>query len=217
MTHGEPPPDLDTLFSPAFWDERYSGRDHVWSGRPNPRLVEHAASLEPRRALDLGCGEGADSLWLAERGWDVLATDVSHVAVERAATETAGRPGAERITWQQADARTWTPPPAAFELVSMQYVHLPPAALGPLLDRLTASVTSGGVLLIVAHDPKDIEEGVPRWNIPELFSTAAQLAALLDPASWSVQVADAFSRPDGLHGSEEKVTVWDTVVKAARA
>lgn len=66
-----------------FWDARYSEHDRVWSGEPNAVLVEEAAGLEPGTALDLGCGEGADAVWLARRGWRVTAVDVSGVALER--------------------------------------------------------------------------------------------------------------------------------------
>src|SRR5260370_40408620 len=69
----------------AEWDARYSERDGaIWSGRPNGRLVAEVAGLTPGRALDVGCGEGADAIWLARRGWTVTAIDISDVAVRRA-------------------------------------------------------------------------------------------------------------------------------------
>ncbi|HEX7135800.1 MAG TPA: class I SAM-dependent methyltransferase, partial [Iamia sp.] len=100
-------PDLDTLFSPGFWDERYGGVERKFSGRPNQRLVEVVSDQAPGRVLDLGAGEGGDAAWLAERGWEVVALDVSQVALDRAATTV----GSDRITWRQADLRTWTPEP----------------------------------------------------------------------------------------------------------
>src|ERR687885_1951411 len=67
------------------WDARYRERDGaMWSGRPNGRLVAEVASLAPGRALDVGCGEGADAIWLAQRGWTVTAVDISDVALGRA-------------------------------------------------------------------------------------------------------------------------------------
>jgi 2-polyprenyl-3-methyl-5-hydroxy-6-metoxy-1,4-benzoquinol methylase len=78
----------------AEWDARYSERDGArWSGRPNGRLLAEVASLTPGRALDVGCGEGADAIWLARRGWTVTAIDISEVAVTRA-REAAERAGA---------------------------------------------------------------------------------------------------------------------------
>lgn len=89
----------DTL-DPQFWDEFYRSREQLFSGRPNGALVDEAAALAPGRALDLGCGEGADAHWLAERGWQVTAVDLAEVALQRAAA--ADHPA---ITWQRADLR----------------------------------------------------------------------------------------------------------------
>ena len=101
-----------THFEQDAWEERYRARPALWSGRPNPQLVAEAAALAPGRALDVGSGEGADAIWLAERGWRVTGTDISTVALARAAehARAAGAEPAERITWLHADMRT-TPPP----------------------------------------------------------------------------------------------------------
>src|SRR5579859_4588006 len=85
------------------WDARYSERDGaMWSGRPNGRLLAEVAGLTPGRALDVGCGEGADAIWLARSGWTVTAIDVSDVAVRRAreAAELAGA----MVDWVCRDA-----------------------------------------------------------------------------------------------------------------
>ena len=52
----------------AEWDRRYADREQLWSGRPNGALVAEVAGLTPGRVLDVGCGEGADAVWLARRG-----------------------------------------------------------------------------------------------------------------------------------------------------
>src|SRR4051794_25549620 len=77
-------PDDREVFTQRCWDEKYAAQDRIWSGRPNQPLVDHAADLPPGLALDVGCGEGADVVWLAERGWRVTGADVSPVALERA-------------------------------------------------------------------------------------------------------------------------------------
>ena len=70
-------PDTAVMFTQEFWDARYRSTDQVWSGKPNPHLVEHVSTLSPGAALDVGSGEGADALWLASRGWQVTGVDVS--------------------------------------------------------------------------------------------------------------------------------------------
>jgi SAM-dependent methyltransferase len=138
----------------AEWDARYSERDGVrWSGRPNGRLLAEVASLTPGRALDVGCGEGADAIWLARRGWTVTAIDISGVAVVRA-REAADLAGAA-VEWVRGDALQTPFPAGSFDLVSMQYPALPKAAGEAAVRALLGAVRPGGLLLAVYHDLND--------------------------------------------------------------
>lgn len=224
MSHDHGPadlPDIETLFSPTYWDGRYGGVERHFSGRPNQRLVEAVSDLAPGRALDLGAGEGGDAGWLAEQGWEVVALDVSQVALDRA----AGLIGSDRITWRQADLRTWAPEPdlGTFDLVTMCYLHLPLPHQQRLLGLLGAVVRPGGTLLHVGHHHEDIAVG--RWDMAELMRPAADIAADLDPEAWAVVGADDPTRmePRGGHhahgdapGHADHVQVRDTVVVATR-
>jgi chemotaxis protein methyltransferase CheR len=134
-----------------FWEDRYRSAERVWSGRVNPRLAEVAADLPVGRALDLGCGEGADALWLAERGWQVVAVDVSATALRRAAEAASARNLLARIDFARHDLNE-SFPDGTFDLVSAQYLHSP-ARLerDGVLQRAAERVNRGGVLLIVDH------------------------------------------------------------------
>jgi SAM-dependent methyltransferase len=138
----------------AEWDARYSeGDGAMWSGRPNGRLVAEVGSLTPGRVLDVGCGEGADAIWLAGRGWTVTAVDVSEVAVSRA-REAAERAGAA-IEWVCGDALQVPFPARSFDLLSLQYPALPKAAGEAAMRMLLTTVRPGGLLLAVYHDLDD--------------------------------------------------------------
>ena len=138
----------------AMWDARYQEKDGaMWSGRPNGRLVAEVTGLAPGRALDVGCGEGADAIWLAGQGWEVTAVDVSSVAVDRA-RDAAARAGVT-VEWLAGDALALALPEGAFDLVSLQYPALPKAAGDAAVRRLLATVRPGGLLLAVYHDLDD--------------------------------------------------------------
>jgi len=206
--------DIDHLFSADFWDDRYAGGERTWSGRHNVRLVEVADDLPPGRALDLGAGEGGDARWLAEKGWEVVAVDVSQVALDRAAAHTPDLP----ITWRQADLRTWTPEPdlGPFDLVTTCYLHLPPPGHPRLLGLLDGVVRPGGTLVHVGHHRDDIESA-GRWDMAELMRPAAEIAADLDPATWEVVRADDPTRVEHSHHHDGgHAHVRDTVVVARR-
>ncbi|MDG4832854.1 class I SAM-dependent methyltransferase [Solwaraspora sp. WMMD1047] len=205
------------MLTREFWDERYASSDRIWSGNPNPHLVSTATGLTPAAALDVGSGEGGDAIWLAAQGWQVTAVDVSPVALERAARHAAeaGEAVAQRITWQPADVLSWDPGRQRYDLVSAQFVHLPPPGLTDLHRRLAAAVRPGGTLLIVGHHPSDLETSLRRPRLPELMFTAEQVAATLDPDEWEVVVAAAPQRqvtdPEG-----QQVTIRDAVLRAVR-
>lgn len=199
----------------AFWDERYRTAPALWSGRPNVQLVAETADLPPGTALEVGCGEGADATWLAARGWRVTGVDVSEVALRRAAEHARdlGAEVANRIDWLHADL-TRDDPPATYDLVSSHFVQLPPPLRRPLHRALARATAPGGTLLVVAHHPVDVQAGVPRPPAPELFFTAEDVAAELDPAEWTVEVAETRPRSTVLEGTE--YTIHDAVLRARR-
>lgn len=160
MSH-EQTQDISIGFTQEFWDERYRSAEQLWSGEPNTQLVAQTAGLTPGDALDVGCGEGADAIWLASKGWTVTAADISAVALERAAAHAAER-GAEiagRISWREADLFSWDPGSQQYDLVSAQFMYLPEAELKSLHRRLAAAVRPGGTLLLVLHHPDSMHAG----------------------------------------------------------
>jgi SAM-dependent methyltransferase len=170
-----------TAAQAAEWDARYSERDGaMWSGRPNGRLAAEVAGLMPGRALDIGCGEGADSIWLAARGWKVTAIDISDVAVGRArqAAELAGA----AVEWVVGDALGIPFPARSFDLVSMQYPALPKATGEEAVRTLLDTVRPGGLLLAVYHDLDDEHrEHMKSQGVdPEDYVGADDLGLLLD-------------------------------------
>ncbi|MCA1707210.1 MAG: methyltransferase domain-containing protein [Actinobacteria bacterium] len=204
-------------FDEAFWDERYRSHTAVWSGRPNPQLVAETEDLTPGTALDVGCGEGADAIWLASRGWQVTAVDFATTALRRGAAHAQARGAGvtARIRWVRADLTIWAPPEEPFDLVSAQFMHLPAAPREALLRRLAASVSPGGTLLIVGHHPSDLQTTLCRPPLPDLYFTAEELAAWLDPTRWDVVVVDA--RPRAAHDPDgHEITIHDAVLRARK-
>lgn len=190
-------------FTQEFWDKRYRSRNHLWSRNPNPQLVEYVSDLGVGTALDVGSGEGADAIWLAERGWRVTALDVSTVALERGASRAAeaGTDIASRVNWLHEDLMVWKgPEPDSYDLVTSQFLHLPKEPRESLFRRLAASVSPGGIMLIVGHHPADFQPDTLR-EMAQLCFTASEVAALLEPHEWEIivnaSVERSITRPGG--------------------
>ncbi|MEE4546523.1 class I SAM-dependent methyltransferase [Streptomyces sp. V4-01] len=150
---GEPRPDgePDGEGDAAYWDARYGASERIWSGKPNAVLVREVEGLKPGRALDLGCGEGADAIWLAEHGWSVVAVDISQVALDRAEGHCRDAGLSDRVHWQRHDlAQSF--PSGSFDLVSAHFLHSPfDMPRDRILRDAAAAVARGGVLLVAGH------------------------------------------------------------------
>lgn len=192
------------------WNSRYGGDDLLWTDRPNRFLVEEAGGLEPGRALDLACGEGRNAVWLAREGWQVTGVDFSQVALAKA-RHLAEHHSVE-ADWVCADLLEYAPSPEAFELVIVFYLQLPDKERRAIFSRAASAVAPGGTLLLVAHNPDNLEHGYGGPRDPVVLYSAEQAAADLtgleieraEPVVRTVETAD---------GAREAI---DTLVRARR-
>lgn len=183
------------------WDTRYAASELVWGAAANRWVVAEVADLPAGRALDLAAGEGRNSIWLAQRGWRVTAVDFASVAVERGRKLAATEPrAADRLSWVVADLRGYAPPPAAFDLVLIVYLHLPADQRRAVLRHAANGLAPGGTLLMVGHDTTNLTEGVggPQ-DAGVLFTPDDVLADLADAGLETVsarRVRRRVPRPD---------------------
>lgn len=197
----------------ADWDARYSG-ERIWSGNPNGSLVAEAAGLPAGRALDVGAGEGGDALWLAERGWDVTASDISARALERIRAEAQRRDVS--VTCLAADASSRNPyAQSAFDLVLAAYAVIPRTPDLRGLHNVIGAVRPGGTLIILSHDIEAM-----RARPHASFDTDAHIgiddiAAALDQSpEWTIEVNEKRSRPAGAASAAQHPD--DRVLRARR-
>lgn len=187
-----------------FWEDFYREREQIWTGNANKTLVREVSGLPAGTALDLGCGEGGDAIWLAKQGWQVTAVDISTTAMERGAQHAAA--AGVQITWARHDLHADFPE-GSFDLVSAQFLHSPveqPDERATILRKAAAAVAPGGVLVIGGH------ASWPTWvttpphehvSFPTIEQVLEQLA--LGP-EWQVETAELVyspsTSPDGVEG-----------------
>ena len=203
-----------------FWEERYAGSARVWSGAPNRTLVDVVASFEPGRALDLGCGEGADVIWLAQRGWQATGVDIAETAISRARAA-ASDLDVPQARFEAADLSTWRPD-GSFELVTASFLQSPVAlSRSEILRSVAGVVAPGGHLLVIAH------AAAPPWSrlrhahadghhadFPTPDEEVAALA--LDPSEWTAVIAEVRSR-DAVGPDGDEAVLHDSVVLLRRS
>lgn len=202
-----------------YWESRYSNAERMWSGKVNRVLAEVTATLEPGSALDLGCGEGGDAIWLAQQGWNVLGLDISTTAIQRAtqAAREAGIP-AERADFRAADI-TELALDEQFDLVTASFLHSPvKLERERILSNAIAHVAPGGHFLITSHAAPPpwatvFHEQIENGHAPPGFgSPDEEITSLgLDENHWQTKISEIRERnavsPDG-----EPATLLDGVI-----
>jgi SAM-dependent methyltransferase len=202
-------------FDQDYWEQLWSKtlREHgekVARRPPNAHLIAEASELVPTRALDAGCGHGADTLWLALHGWEVTAIDFSAAALAhgRAMARAAGPEVIERIEWIQGDLASYSVESRHFDLVICLYVHVSGTVEG-FVRRMADGVAPGGTLLLVGHRPIDPLTGAPTAAASQVQVSVEAARAALDAESWDVIVAEERPRTNAGTGV-------DAVIRARR-
>ena len=201
-------------FDQQYWERHWQ---HATAGtaaargpaEPNPHLVRETHGLTPGTALDAGCGDGGEAIWLASRGWRVTAADISAEAIARAAARAAPDDVPQAVHWLQADLTVWAPG-AQFDLVTTHYAH-PSMPQPAFYQRLSGWVAPGGTLLVVGHLRT---AGHGHEPPAEASVTVADVTATLDPSRWDVVTAE--QRVRTLPAGGRVGPLHDVVVRATR-
>jgi len=201
----------------AEWERRYAETDRFWSHRVNPTFADVAGPLLSGAALEIGCGEGPDAIWLAERGWRVTGLDVSATAVARARAAAAERGlGEERVSFLAGDAAEALPA-GPFDLVAATFLHSrePEFPRIAILRAAAERVDVGGRLLIISH------AAVPPWvrdppaHVPAMRTPAEELPLLgLDATAWDPEIVEV--RPRATHDPDGHPALLDDGVLLLR-
>lgn len=190
-----------------YWEERYRDASPQTSGKPGKALEQFAGPLEPAHALELGCGKGDDSVWLANKGWTVVAVDISSIALGYAAANAERAGVTSRITFEQHQLPQ-SLPEGRFDLVVASF--LPAQPREDVFRRAAGAVAPGGHLLIIDHASRvPWSSAPPDTTFPTPEETLAGIS--LDEKDWKRgYVGELERRVEDRDGND--VTVRDGIV-----
>jgi SAM-dependent methyltransferase len=178
------------------WDARYGEAELLWGTKPNMFVAAEMSAATPGRALDVACGEGRNTIWLAGHGWQVVGVDFSEQGLKRAAQLARAAGVADRVEFQLVDVVADALPAESFDAVIVAYLQLTADARGEALRNSAGAVAPGGTLLIVGHDTTNLTEGAggPQ-DVAVLFSPEDVIADLAGLTEFVVQKAERVRRP----------------------
>jgi 2-polyprenyl-3-methyl-5-hydroxy-6-metoxy-1,4-benzoquinol methylase len=200
------------MFEPPSWDQRYSGETKIWSGNPNAQLVTEVSGLTAGTALDVGCGEGGDVIWLARQGWRVTGADFSANGLARAAHHAEQAGVVDQTDWWQVDARNFAAGDRSYDLVTTHFLHPPDGGMVEVTRRLAEAVTPGGHLLVVGHAPSEAFTHLTAGHRRAMFLADQLLPGL--PADFEALVVE--QRPRTVIRDGVTVEIHDSTLFARR-
>ncbi|HEV7194067.1 MAG TPA: class I SAM-dependent methyltransferase [Jatrophihabitantaceae bacterium] len=178
----------------AAWDERYRSSDLVWGAQPNRWVEQQLAGLSPGTGVDVACGEGRNALWLASRGWRMIAVDFAAAALDKGRRLESSAEVAHPIDWVCDDVTAYRAPQPV-DLVLICYLQVSAEVRRTVMRNAAAALAPGGTLLVVGHDSTNLADGTGGPQEPAVLYTAADLAADLEGTGLAIDIAHAVLRP----------------------
>jgi SAM-dependent methyltransferase len=195
-----------------FWNRRFATESYVFGTRPAAFVVDNAHYLGPQsRVLVPADGEGRNSVFLAERGHRVVATDIAEEGLAKAQKLAAAR--GVSVEFRHLDLQGWQWPDADFDAVVAVFIQFaPPAFRDEIFAGMKRSVRPGGVVLLHGYTPKQLEYGTGGPRVVEQLYTAELLREKF--ADWELLRTEAYERElDEGEGHQGRSAIVDLIAR----
>lgn len=141
----------------AFWDRRFAAPDYIFGTEPNRFLTAHAHRLPAgAEVLDVACGEGRNSVWLARQGHRVTGFDISPLALDKARRLATDRRVA--VAFAEGDVRQHEWQPDRWDAIVCIFIQFAaPDDRARLFDGFFTALRPGGLVLLQGYTPKQLD------------------------------------------------------------
>ena len=156
-----------------MWNQRYDTDAYVYGTEPNEFLKQQVGKLPTGKILCLADGEGRNSVYLATLGYEVTAVDSSDVGLAKA-QKLAAEKGVT-ITTQVADLADYDLGQGQWQGIVSIFCHLPPPLRKQVHGNINAALVDGGVFLLEAYTPEQLQHGTGGPPNAAMMMTAAEL------------------------------------------
>jgi len=163
----------------AYWDSKYSVDEYIYTKDVNRFVKEHLCDLAPGKMIDLAGGEGRNTVFFAEKGWQAENVDLSSVGLEKCEKLAAEKNVAELVFTTNASALDFESKLAPVDLGVVAYLQIPKAELAVAIERLVSNIKPGGVFFGVWHALENLKDGFGGPQNPDFLPSEESITALL--------------------------------------
>jgi SAM-dependent methyltransferase len=183
-------PSKQSVTAPAYWDAKYSTDEFIYTTTANRFVIELCSELAPGKAIDLAGGEGRNTVWLAEQGWQVENVDISSVGLAKCEGFAAERGVAQRVTTLCASGADFKSTLAPVDLGIVPYLQVPAALLNASLANLISQIKPGGHLVGVWHARENLDGGFGGPQNPDVLPSVASMKEFCESMPLDVEVCE---------------------------
>jgi SAM-dependent methyltransferase len=163
----------------AFWDSKYSSDEYIYTKEVNRFVKESLSDLVPGKMIDLAGGEGRNTVFFAERGWQAENVDLSSVGLEKCERLAAEKNVSELVFTTNASAADFESKLTPVDLGVVAYLQIPQTELAIAIERLVASIKPGGVFFGVWHALENLKDGFGGPQNPDFLPSESSMKSLL--------------------------------------
>jgi SAM-dependent methyltransferase len=195
-----------------FWNSRFASESYVFGTHAAAFLVDNAHYIPPKsRVLAPADGEGRNSVFLAELGHRVVATDIAEEGIAKAKKLASAR--GVSVEFLHLDLQGWQWPEAEFDAAVAVFIQFaPPAFRDEIFAGLKRTVRPGGIVLLHGYTPKQLEYRTGGPPVVEQLYTEELLRAAF--ADWELLRIKAYERElDEGQGHKGRSAIIDLIAR----
>jgi hypothetical protein len=162
----------------AFWDSKYSVDEYVYTKDVNRFVKEHLSDLAPGKMIDLAGGEGRNTVFFAQKGWQAENVDLSSVGLEKCQRLAEEHKVSDNVFTTQASATEFVSKLAPVDLGVIAYLQIPGDELEKSIARLVSNILPGGVFFGVWHALENLKDGFGGPQDPAVLPSTESMTTI---------------------------------------
>lgn len=180
-----------------FWDSRYRNRDYIYGRMANNYFREQVKKNKPGRLLCLCEGEGRNAVYAAYSGWQVVATDFSEIAKEKAMT--LAREKNVSLEYLVCDIVDYNFEKEKFDYVALIHCHFTPQIREEIFRKIIEAVRPGGGIIFEGFSTEQLGRNSGGPSEAEKLYTIEEVKRLLPDFEFEELYQTEFRMNEGLY------------------